>query len=214
MNTAIVETTVAQISAQFTQTALAVVPPTDTPAPVAALSDLPTLALPVLPDSSSVSPTIDAAALPTFSFVTTPAAATGAAPIAATIVPSSGGQSNVSTASGCNDALFVGETLPDGSVISTGANFTKAWELQNTGTCTWNAGYSFAFLPDVSSSSITGYDVIIKANDAVTDPGHSQSFVVKLTAPAAAGEYKGYWKMKAPDGTFFGPRVYFDIVVK
>jgi len=213
VNTAIVGTTVAQLSAQFTQTALAV--PTDTPASLETPTpnNIPTLVLPTLPDSSGASPTLDPAALPTFSFVNTPITVAGSTPIA-TSIPPSAGQVNNSTASGCNDALFVGETLPDGSVIGAGKKFTKAWQLQNTGSCTWDDGYVFAFLPDVSSSAILGYDITIHTTDEFTKPGHSQSFIIKLTAPATAGEYKGYWKMKTDTGTYFGPRVYFDIVVK
>jgi hypothetical protein len=118
------------------------------------------------------------------------------------------------TKAGCNDGAFVGETLPDKSVVTAGKDFTKAWEISNTGTCAWDEGYRFAFQPDLSSSAIEGYDIVINNKDEITKPGRSQSFVVKLTAPTAAGEYKGYWKLKADDGTYFGPLVYFDIVVK
>jgi hypothetical protein len=199
VNTAIVGTTIAQFSAQQTQTALAV-PPTSTPAPTNTPQKLPTFSL--LPTLS-----IQTTPLPGFTQLS-PSGAVSAVPS----LPASG-QVNNSTASGCNDAAFAGETLPDGSVIKAGAKFTKAWQLQNTGTCTWDAGYTFAFLPDVSPN-ISGYDITIKDSDTATKPGHSQSFVVKLTAPTTAGEYKGYWRMKDKSGTFFGPRVYFDIVVK
>ena len=198
INTAVVGTTVAQLAGQMTQTAL--VAPTSTPLPAAAL---PTFAL----------PTENANALPTISFNSTPLS--NPTPLAgftqlATSVPAN----SLSTASGCNDASFVGETLKDGSVIKAGEKFTKAWELKNTGTCTWDQGYVFTFLADVSNSAIKGYDIAINNSDEYTKPGNSQSFIVKIVAPDAAGEYKGYWKMRADDNTFFGPRVYFDIVVK
>ena len=223
VNTAIVGTTVAQLSGQFTQTALAA--PTNTPASIETLASVPTLALPTLAGdiSSGTSPTVDAAALPTFSFVTTPGTNNtitsgltpfaGVTPLATAAQNISSGQP-ASTASGCNDSLFVTETLPDGSSVVAGNGFTKAWEIKNTGTCTWNAGYTFAFLPDVSNSAIKGYDITIKTTDTFTKPGHSQSFIVKLTAPSASGEYKAYWKMKDGTGNYFGSRVYFDIIVK
>ena len=87
MNTAIVGTTVAQLSGQFTQTALAA--PTNTPAPINTQAAVPTLALPTLAGSSAASPTLDAAALPTFSFVNTqvPAATSASAGGVATQAP-------------------------------------------------------------------------------------------------------------------------------
>ena len=209
VNTAIVGTTVAQLAGQLTQTALAA--PTNTPAPTEAQANVPTLTLPTL-DASVASPTINPAALPTFSFVNTPVVVNTLAPGLTPTLNTSSGQP--STAFGCNDGLFIGEDLPDGSVVKADKQFTKSWEIRNTGNCTWDEGYSFTFLANVSSTEIKGYDIVIKATDEFTKPGHSQSFIVKLTAPSKAGEYKGYWRMQDDSGNYFGPRVYFDIVVK
>ena len=209
INTAAVATAMGQISAQLTQTALAgpsaTLQPTDTTIPVA------TFALPTAAGSP-----VPGGALPTVSFIGTPIANT--TPVAGftqlvTAKPA-GSTGQGSTASGCNDAAFVGESLPDGSVVGVGKKFTKSWELKNTGTCKWDEGYVFAFQPDLSSSAIQGYDILINSSDEFTDPNHSQSFIVKLTAPATAGEYKGFWKMKSDNGSYFGPLVYLDIVVK
>lgn len=209
INTAAFATAMAQISAQQTQAALSA--PSSTP--VSTDTSIP-LATFVLPTSGQASPT-GGGALPTLSFNVTP----NTTPVAGfTQLPTSavsGSSSGVgSTASGCNDALFVGETLPDKSVVSAGKVFTKAWELKNTGTCPWDEGYTFAFQPDLSSSAIDGYDIEINTSDEVTKPNHSQSFVVKITAPSTAGEYKGYWKMRADNGAYFGPLVFFDVIVK
>ena len=201
INTTIVGTTIAQLSIQFTQTALAA--PTSTPAPTETIVSLPTLALPT---SAETSPT--AVILPTLSFSNTP-------------VP---GFTPLSTLTGptvavpvlgydCNKAKFVGETLPDGSVVAAGTSFTKAWQIQNIGSCTWSEGYVFTFLPDKSSGKIKGYNIGINNPDEFTKPNHSQSFIVKLTAPNSPGNYKGFWQMKSSDGTFFGPLLSFDIVV-
>jgi Ig-like domain from next to BRCA1 gene len=112
---------------------------------------------------------------------------------------------------GCNDAAFLSETKPlDKSEVTAGKAFTKGWSLENTGTCAWDAGYSFAF---ESGEQMDGKDIVIADKADFTDPGHSQTFIVKLTAPDTAGEYKGFWQMKAPDGTRFGSLVYVDIVV-
>jgi hypothetical protein len=204
INTAAVATAMGQLSAQFTQTALAA-------PPAAAISTNTAVALP-----TSAQPATNGA-LPTVSFNSTPVTGAtplaGFTPLASPLAPtvSSGPQS---TANGCNDALFMGETIPDKTQFNPGKAFSKAWQLQNTGTCTWDEGYTFAFLADVSSPEIAGYDIVIKSTDESTKPGHSQSFIVKLTAPSKSGEYFGYWKMKDDAGNFFGPRVYLDIIVK
>lgn len=206
INTAAFSTAAAQISAGQTQAALAA--PSATPSPSNATGPVATVGV---PGSGTTLPTANAG-IPTFSFnstATTPLA--GFTPLA-TIAATSAGIG--STASGCNDALFVDETLPDKSVIDAGEDFDKAWELKNTGTCTWDKGYVFAFQSNLSSSEIKGYDIVIKSSDEATEPGNSQSFIVKLTAPTTAGEYKGYWKMKDNSGNYFGPLVFLDIVVK
>jgi Ig-like domain-containing protein len=218
INTAIVGTTVAQLSLQLTATAL--ISPTETPAPTETIAGLPTLAaLPTQDLSGAPSPTVDVAALPTFSFVNTPVSGNANTPVVgltplATTVPNlnSGGQP--STKNGCNDALYIADSPKDGTVVEAGKEFKHSWELKNTGTCTWDNGYVFAFLPDVSSPQIHGYDITIKVGDVFTKPNNSNSFIVKLIAPTTAGEYKGYWRMKDDAGNFFGSRVYLDIVVK
>jgi hypothetical protein len=214
INTAALGTAMAQISSQQTMTALAAPsatsPSTSTPA---------SLATGALPTGAGAIPTTNTGGvLPTVSFNTTPGANTtplagftniAGSPIAPT---SAGGIGN--TAEGCNDGAFVGETLPDKSVVGAGKDFTKAWEIKNTGTCDWGEGYVFAFQPDLSSPGIEGYDIVINNKGEITKPNHSQSFIVKLTAPTTPGEYKGYWKLKTDGGAYFGPLVYFDIVVK
>lgn len=214
INTAALGTALAQISAQQTMTALAA--PSATALPASTPISLSTVSLPT---AGGVLPTANpGGALPTLSFNTTPQANTtplaGFTNVAGSpIAPTSGGIIG-DTKSGCNDGAFVGETLPDKSVVGAGKNFTKAWEIKNTGTCNWDEGFVFAFQPDLSSPGIEGYDIEINNKDEITKPNHSQSFIVKLTAPTTPGEYKGYWKLKTDDGTYFGPLVYFDIVVK
>lgn len=174
----------AQLNDQATQTAQAASPTLS-----ASLTPLPTL--PVIPLGTPFSLNTPAAALPT---------------------ASTGGGTLGSTAVGCDDANYVSETKPDdGSEITAGNTFTKGWSLLNKGTCAWKASYAFAF---DSGDLMGGKDIIISKEEDFTDPGHSQTFIVKLTAPATAGEYKGYWRMKNNQGTPFGSRVWVDIVVK
>jgi hypothetical protein len=172
----------AQLNDQETQTALAVSPTS--------------------PATITPAPTFQVIPLGTPFSVNTPG---GAA------VPTTAGGGLGSTAVGCDNASFQSETIPDGTQLTAGDTFTKSWSFQNTGTCTWNAGYSFAF---ATGDLMGGKDILISKEADFAAPGHSQAFNVKLTAPATAGEYKGFWQMKNAAGTPFGSRVWVDIVVK
>lgn len=188
--TTVAQTTMAQFNAQQTQTAQAV--PPASPTAQATFTPLPTF--PVIGGTTP---------LATFPSL-------GTTPIASPVL--SGGATGGSTAVGCNDAAYVNETKPyDNTEITAGKDFTKGWQLQNTGTCAWGEGYSFAFF---SGDQMNGTDVYIGKNDAVTDPGHSNSFIVHLQAPKDSGTYKGVWRMKDDQGNFFGAFPYVLIVVK
>jgi hypothetical protein len=189
-------TMIAQLNDQQTQTAQAV-PPTSnaSPTPFDTITPLPTVAGLVGSTPFGTPFTIGTPGI-------------GLTPLA-THVPAG----NSSTASGCNDASLIGETIPDGTTIHPAKKFDKAWSLQNTGTCTWDEGYSFAFK---SGEQMQGNDVVLtKQSDTkdFTPPGHSQAFVIHMWAPGTAGEYKGYWQMKDDKGNWFGSLVWVDIHV-
>ena len=193
-------TMIAQLNDQQTQTALAV-PPTSasSPTPLDTFTPLPTFA-----QGSTVLGT-------PFLFNTPGTGLTPLAPLA-TIAPTTGSGST-HFAVGCNDATFIGETVPDGTMVKPVKRFDKAWSLLNTGTCTWDEGYSFDFK---SGDQLNGENILItKRNDSssFTAPGHSQAFIVQMWAPGTAGEYKGFWQMKGDDGNWFGSIVSVDVQV-
>jgi len=195
--TAAAGTAVAQINDQMTQTAQAI-PPTPQSSPTIIPLSLPTLSL-----SAGATQFVGAGTPLVFN---TPAA--GILPTA-TKVPSGAGTG--STAVGCNDALYLADTPLDGTVMTPGKSFDKIWQLRNTGTCTWDDGFIFVF---VSGDQLGGTDMgFHKAYDFVK-PGYGTSIIVSMVAPTKAGTYKGFWQMKDDKGSFFGPRVWVQIVVK
>ena len=112
---------------------------------------------------------------------------------------------------GCNDAKFIGETVPDKTKIDAQKDFKKAWSMLNVGTCTWDEGYTFAFK---SGERLSGNDVKITKEDGLHQaPGESQAFVVTLKAPNKVGEFIGYWQMRDDTGTWFGSLVSVYIIV-
>lgn len=192
-----------QAAMQQTQTALAI-PPTQAPTNTL----LPTATLVVAPTFAPIGGSTP------FAFNTQPS---GLTPLAS-LVPTAGVASTLTTKNGCNDAAFMGETDPyDKDVVVAGKNFSKGWTLLNTGTCAWDEGYSFYFLgTPPATSGFEGYSINLLKNrpDDYTKPKASQTYIVKLTAPKTAGEYKAYWKMRDDSGNFFGPLVSVWITVK
>ncbi|HET6846676.1 MAG TPA: NBR1-Ig-like domain-containing protein, partial [Anaerolineales bacterium] len=127
-----------------------------------------------------------------------------------TALPTPVGGGALSFPVGCNDAKFIGETVPDKTKIDAQKDFKKAWSMLNVGTCTWDEGYTFSFK---SGERLSGADVKITREADFTEPGSSQAFVVTLKAPNKVGEFIGFWQMRSDDGTWFGSLVSVDIVV-
>ena len=182
------ETLIVQSGLGLTQTAAAS-SPTPSPTPLASFTPLPTFPV--------------AAGLTPFSLGTP-------IPGLTPLPTQSAGSSAGGFAVGCNNAVYLGQTVADKTVMNSQKQFKNGWSLQNTGTCAWDENYSFAFK---SGEQMSGEDVNIVNEDQFTQPGHSQAFVVHLQAPKAKGEYIGYWQMKSDTGEWFGSLVSIDIIV-
>ncbi len=103
----------------------------------------------------------------------------------------------------CNRAQFVTDvTIPDGTPIAPNAAFTKTWRLTNTGTCTWTSGYQLVFHNGDAMGAPAGYAQSLTSG--TVPPNASIDISVNLTAPTAAGTYKGYWRLREPGGVYFG----------
>ncbi len=100
----------------------------------------------------------------------------------------------------CDSAQFVADvTVPDDTFIDPGATFVKTWRLKNTGVCQWDTSYSLVF---VSGEKLGNTDSV--AFPKVVPPGQTVDLTVTLTAPTAAGTYRGYWQLKNGAGALFG----------
>lgn len=92
-------------------------------------------------------------------------------------------------------ATFVGETIPDGTIESPGATFTKTWNIQNTGTCPWDSTWKLSFVSgDLLGAAVT-YPL------TYTAPNQTLNFSIALTAPTTEGNYRGYWEIVSQWGT-------------
>jgi len=108
----------------------------------------------------------------------------------------------------CNHALFISETIEDGTDFDPNDNFTKTWRLKNDGTCTWNTNYKLKF---ASGDQMSG-----PANKNLTQsvaPGEQVDLSVGLKAPGSAGTYKGFWKVADDEGDYFVNNIWVEIEV-
>ena len=94
-----------------------------------------------------------------------------------------------SATTNCNLAQFITDvTVPDGAIMTPNQAFTKKWRMKNIGSCVWN-GYSMVF----DSGDAMGGPATKPI--AAVNPGQEVDLEVNLTAPAAPGNYKGYWRI-------------------
>jgi hypothetical protein len=127
-----------------------------------------------------------------------------------------------------NNAAFVSDvTIPDNTRIAPGETFTKTWRLRNTGTCTWGNGYHLVFergtnmtggttaAPGTPASPTPGPSSTAAVTIAVptVPPGATIDLSVSLTAPTTPGRHTSFWRLRNPNGAFFGPDVWVTIDV-
>ena len=113
-------------------------------------------------------------------------------------------------ASGCDNAAFAGDvTIPDGTQFDPETPFIKTWRISNTGSCTWNSGYSVVFVRGDGMSGISPQSLTFE-----TTPGSSREISVDLVTPLNPGTYTGHWQLINPAKELFGHSFYVEIVVK
>lgn len=110
-------------------------------------------------------------------------------------VPAAQGGSGFCTAS----ASLVGETIPDATIVQPGATFTKVWQVQNTGTCVWDAKWQLVFYGGDQLDGLAVYNFPEPAQ-----PGETLAIPIILRAPPGTGTYTGEWMLKSPWGESFG----------
>lgn len=101
----------------------------------------------------------------------------------------------------CNRASFVEDvTVPDNKEMSPEENFTKTWRLRNNGSCTWTSGYMMIF---DHGDRMNAPDTV-QVTTGTVPPGGTVDVSVNLKAPATAGTYQGFFRLRSPDNNVFG----------
>jgi len=115
-----------------------------------------------------------------------------------------------SLAYGCNNLGFIRDvTVPSGTEMKPNENFTKTWQVANTGTCDWLNGYR---LVPVSGEELA--EEPVKVPNAPVPPKEWRQISVNMTAPKGKGTYTQYWQMSDGAGHTFGTLLGVTIVVK
>lgn len=201
LNTAIVGTAVAQLSGQMTGTAQALPTSTSTstPAPTNTIASIATVA-------STESIASPAGGIPTISFNSTPL------PGFTALAPATQAGATIALGDACSNSAFEGDiTIPDGTVMKPGVDFTKIWAIRNTGTCAWDEGFALVFI--AGDQAIDPYNYEFKQTKDIVLGGEGLNIAIKLTAPLAPGDYQGHWRMRNDKGYYFGTilSVYFTV---
>ncbi|RPH58722.1 MAG: hypothetical protein EHM81_09470, partial [Chloroflexi bacterium] len=109
----------------------------------------------------------------------------------------------------CNNLEFIVDaTVPDGTTMTPGQEFVKTWKVKNTGSCTWTTGYTIIWAYGEKMGGQT------TALTAEVLPNTEAEVSITLTAPAKAGTYSGYWRLRSNNGENFGTQLTVVIVVQ
>lgn len=154
----------------------------------------PVLVTPVVPAAGS-SPVATAPALPAPTSSPTPVESEEAA--------------GPSTTPVCEDNLkFLADlTVPDGTIAARGALIDKRWQVENNGSCNWDAFYRLKI--------ISGTEMGVQAEQALYPARSGASAVIRmlLLAPSMPGTYRSAWQAVGPAGDAFGDIIYVEIKV-
>ncbi len=107
---------------------------------------------------------------------------------------------NTATPDPCNWASFEGDiTIPDGTSLAPGTEFTKIWRIKNVGSCTWTQDYDLVF---VRGDQMEAPQTVPIPRQVA--PGESIDLAVPMRAPQRVGDYQGFWILRTPSGEQFG----------
>lgn len=90
-------------------------------------------------------------------------------------------------------------TVPDGTAMYAGQQFTKTWRLVNAGSCKWTRLYKLVFYSQNPMGAI--HEQLLSGEVL---PGQAIDLSVTFYAPTAPGTYQSNWMLQDPDGNLFG----------
>jgi hypothetical protein len=99
-----------------------------------------------------------------------------------------------------NRAQFIDDiTHRDNAQVDPSATFVKIWRLRNDGDCTWTPAYLLSFFGGNRLMAPENVSLSQEVN-----PGETVDLAVDMKAPSEPGTYQGFWKLRSPEGEYFG----------
>ena len=119
------------------------------------------------------------------------------------------GSTAPTSTAGCYNAALVSDvTIPADTEMDPGDDFTKTWQIKNTGTCDWKQDFRFTFVGgNLFGSDTTKIRKFVKAGDTT-------NISLKMVAPAGSGTITSSWQMADESGNLFGQVFTIQIVLK
>jgi hypothetical protein len=103
------------------------------------------------------------------------------------------------TSANCASSHLISDvTIPDGTQLPVGQEFTKTWKMQNTGTCQWTTSFKLIF----SYGEAMDGQAVSLPNSVAT--GQQVDISVKLKVPNKTGKLTGVWVLVDDKGQHFG----------
>ncbi|KAG6003822.1 hypothetical protein E4U21_001677 [Claviceps maximensis] len=121
-------------------------------------------------------------------------------------------------------AVFLRESVKDGTIYPSNHVFEQTWVLRNDGKTSWPAGCSVKFvggdyMGHVDSAHPAGISELVSASesticDGPLAPGQEWAFTTSLRTPSRPGKVISYWRLATPDGMRFGHRLWCEVNVR
>ncbi|MBV7327155.1 peptidoglycan DD-metalloendopeptidase family protein [Chloroflexi bacterium TSY] len=106
-----------------------------------------------------------------------------------------------------NDATYLHDKVPDGTVMQASEPFTQIWTMRNSGSSTWGPGYTVMRI---------GGDAMGSPAQVPLPPAPPNADVpisILFHAPTRSGTYRSTWQPCDADGTLFGDPIWVEIEV-
>ncbi|PFH56334.1 hypothetical protein XA68_16708 [Ophiocordyceps unilateralis] len=121
-------------------------------------------------------------------------------------------------------AVFVRDSVEDGTILAPNHVFEQTWILRNEGTVAWPPGCSVKFvggdyMGHVDSNHPACISELVSASESTVcyaplAPGQEFSFTVLLRTPPRSGKVISYWRLTTNYGHKFGHRLWCEVNVR
>lgn len=122
------------------------------------------------------------------------------------------------------NAVFVRDTVADGTIFGPDHVFEQTWVLRNEGNVAWPAGCSVRYvggdyMGHVDSAHPAATRDLEESSESTicyspVAPGEEFSFTVLLRTPQRVGRVVSNWRLTTKDGLKFGHRLWCDVIVE